>query len=91
MNIFVTIYSAILFFLLTPGILVTLPPASFKYSSKYVVAATHGLVFAIVYMFTYKFVKKITKRLEGYEGQEEEEGQEKGEGEMGTKKKKKME
>jgi len=75
MHFFVAIYSAILFFLLTPNILVTLPPASFKYSSKYVVAATHSLVFAVVYMFTHTFVKKMTKSLEGYENEEEDEEQ----------------
>jgi len=36
-----------LFFLLTPGILVTLPPGG----SKYVVALVHALIFGLVTMF----------------------------------------
>ena len=37
----------ILFFLLTPGILLSLPPGG----SKYTVAATHALVFGLVTWF----------------------------------------
>jgi len=57
MQIFLMIYSAVLFFLLTPNILVTLPPTS----SKYVIAATHGILFAVIYMITHPFVTR-----EGY-------------------------
>lgn len=39
------IFSILLFFVLTPGILLSLPPKG----SKYVVAFTHALVFAAVY------------------------------------------
>jgi hypothetical protein len=42
------VFVALLFVALTPGVLVTLPPRS----SKLVVAATHGLLFAVVYHFT---------------------------------------
>jgi hypothetical protein len=45
-------FIAILFFILTPGILVTIP----KKSSKTVVALVHALVFAIVLHFTHKIV-----------------------------------
>ena len=44
------LYVAALFVLLTPGILLTLPPGG----SKLTVAVVHGLVFALVYNFTYK-------------------------------------
>lgn len=46
------IFAALLFFVLTPGILVTLPPKG----SKVVVALTHAVVFAIVYCLTYRAV-----------------------------------
>jgi len=46
------VFSTALFFLLTPGILVTLP----KGGSKVVVAATHALVFAAIWYFTCRFL-----------------------------------
>uniref|UniRef100_A0A6C0K5H0 Uncharacterized protein n=1 Tax=viral metagenome TaxID=1070528 RepID=A0A6C0K5H0_9ZZZZ len=46
------IFLAVLFFVLTPGILVTLPPKG----SKVTVALTHAVVFAIIYCLTYKAV-----------------------------------
>ena len=68
MNSAVTIYSAILFFILTPNILVRLPPKS----SKFVVAATHAVIFALVFHFTCKIVWKATSNMfEGFsEGEE---------------------
>ena len=39
--------TAILFFLLTPGVLLSLPPGS----GLYVTAATHAVVFALVHTF----------------------------------------
>lgn len=45
-------YTAILFFILTPGILLSLPPKG----SKMTVAAVHALVFGIVLGFTHKMV-----------------------------------
>ena len=66
MNLAVTIYSAILFFIITPNILVRLPPKS----SKYIVAATHAVIFALILHFTCKMVWKATSNMfEGfYEG-----------------------
>jgi hypothetical protein len=55
------VYSAILFFILTPGILLTLP----KGGSKFAVAATHALVFAIVLYFT---IGIFVEEEEGEEG-----------------------
>jgi len=54
MNWFFIIYVAILFFILTPSILLRLPPKG----NKYTVALVHAIVFAIVFHFTYKFVWK---------------------------------
>ncbi len=46
------IYTAVLFYVLTPGVLLALPPgASFQTQ-----ALTHAVVFALVYKFTHKFV-----------------------------------
>lgn len=39
--------TALLFFVLTPGVLLSLPPGG----SLYVVAATHAVVFALVHKF----------------------------------------
>ena len=57
-------YAFVLFFVLTPGVLVSLPPRG----SKLVVAATHALVFVILFQLTYKMVKRVAMRLENFQG-----------------------
>jgi hypothetical protein len=71
------LYVAVLFFVLTPGILVSLPAGG----SKMTVALVHSLVFALVFWATHKIVWKATKKvrfgnLEGFshDGEEEHEG-----------------
>ena len=59
MQISEIIYAAVLFFLLTPGILLSLPPKS----SPKVVAATHAVVFAIVFCLTRKLVSGLVQPL----------------------------
>jgi hypothetical protein len=59
MNVYMGVFLALLFVLLTPGVLVSLPPGG----SKLVVAATHGVVFALVYCLTYKAVYSATRNL----------------------------
>ena len=49
---FMFLYSALLFFLLTPGILLTLPPKG----KKMTVAAVHAVVFGLVWGLTHKMV-----------------------------------
>lgn len=56
MNWFITLYTALLFFVLTPGILLSLPQGG----SKMTVAAVHAVVFALVYHFTHKAVWRMT-------------------------------
>ena len=56
MNWIFTLYVTILFFLLTPGVLVKLP----KQGSKYTVALTHTLIFAIIWQLTHKIVWNAT-------------------------------
>ena len=46
------LYTALLFFLLTPGILLTLPPKG----KKMTVAAVHALVFGSIWGLTHKMV-----------------------------------
>jgi hypothetical protein len=58
-----SLYVAVLFVVLTPGVLLTLP----KGGSKLTVAVVHGLVFALVFHFTHKFVWKA---LEGFQSKE---------------------
>jgi hypothetical protein len=56
MNWAVTFYAAILFFVLTPAVLVRLPPKG----DKFTVAAVHGLVFALIFHFTHKLVWQLS-------------------------------
>lgn len=54
MNIVMVLYVAILFFALTPGVVLTLPDD--PNSNKFVVAGVHAAVFATVFFLTYKIV-----------------------------------
>ena len=69
MSNIVILYSIILFYLLTPGILVILPPKS----SKIIVALTHALLFSFIFHLTHKLVGTVEGNLtteEQYEFQE---------------------
>ena len=59
MNILLFLILVVLFVLLTPGILVYLPPKS----SKLTTAITHGVIFAIIWSLTHKFLMRTTSRL----------------------------
>jgi len=52
MQLLMTLFVAALFFVLTPGILLSLPPNG----SKVTVAITHALVFAVIYGLIHKLV-----------------------------------
>lgn len=56
MGIVMFVYAFLLFFVLTPGILLSLPPKG----SKIIVALTHAFVFALVWHFTHKMVWRST-------------------------------
>jgi hypothetical protein len=56
MSLFNTLYIAVLFFVLTPGILLSLPQGG----SKTTVAAVHAVVFAVLYHFTHKLVHRLS-------------------------------
>lgn len=57
MNVLMFLYLAILAFVLSPGVLLRLPPGA---DSK-TVAATHALVLALVYGLTHSMVYKMAK------------------------------
>ena len=59
MNVLMSVFLAVLFFVLTPGVLLRLPMGG----SKLAVAATHAVVFALVYHFTHKLVWRATLAL----------------------------
>ena len=53
-----SLFMAALFFALTPGVLLRLPPGG----SKLEVAAVHALVFAVVYHITHKMVWEMVPK-----------------------------
>ena len=54
-HLLMSLFVAVLFFVLTPGVLVSLPSKG----SVYTKAAVHALVFAIVFKLTHKFVRNF--------------------------------
>ena len=64
MRVLMTLYVAVLFFLLSPGVLVYLPPKS----SLITAALVHAVVFGVVYLFTHKLVWNQVKDLEKTDG-----------------------
>lgn len=58
MNIGMIIYIIILFVILTPGVLLTLPSKS---GNKFVTAIVHGLIFAIIFELAHKQLMKSMK------------------------------
>ncbi len=55
MNLIMFLFTAVLFFLLTPGILLSLPPGG----SKMVVAATHAVVFGVVFSISHNMLMSM--------------------------------
>ena len=55
MDLVMFLFTAVLFFLLTPGILLSLPPGG----SKMVVAATHAVVFGLVFSLSHKMLMSL--------------------------------
>ena len=58
-----SLFVAALFFVLTPGVLLRLPPGG----SKMMVAATHAVVFALVYSLMHKMVINMVHGREGFD------------------------
>ena len=55
MYLHIFIFSVLLFFVLSPGVLLRLPPNG----SKYLVAFVHAVVFAAVFTFSFKYYKEL--------------------------------
>ena len=66
MSLLVSLYAAILFFVLVPGVLLSIP----RRGSKLTVAAVHALVFGLIYHFTHKLVWRLGVSLEGFSAPE---------------------
>jgi len=64
MNLFMSLYLAVLFVALTPGVLLSLPPKA----SKMTVVVTHAVVFTLVWHFTNRAVYDMTS--EGFQNNE---------------------
>lgn len=64
MSWLMTLYTALLFVVLVPGVLVTLPPGG----KKLTVALVHGLVFALLLNLTHKTVARLLSPYEGFTG-----------------------
>lgn len=58
MNVPMTVYVGLLFYVLLPGVLVSLP----RKGSKMIVALTHAVIFALVLQLTYKLVWKLVSQ-----------------------------
>ena len=56
MNFVLAVYAAVLFFVLSPNVLLRLPPKG----STIVVAAVHAVVFGLVLLLTGKFVWQMS-------------------------------
>ena len=61
MNLLMTLYVAALFVLLTPGVLVKLPPKV----SLLTVAIEHGLIIALIYQLSHRTVYRLV--IDGFE------------------------
>jgi hypothetical protein len=59
MNVYMSIFMAVLFLVLTPGVLLSFPPGG----SKLAVAATHGVIFALVYSLAKDTVMDFTSSM----------------------------
>ena len=56
-NFFMTLFVAALFVVLTPGILLTIPPTG----TPLTVAMVHGLIFAVVYYFIQSMLTSLAE------------------------------
>lgn len=72
MSATVSIYAALLFFILTPGILLKLPTSAMfsklpiKENRPTVIAAVHALVFGLIFYLTKPIIWRLGVRLEGF-------------------------
>ena len=62
MDILMIFFTALISFIISPGIFFTFP----KSQSKWVIALTHAVIFAVLYEMVEKTLEQITRRLESY-------------------------
>jgi hypothetical protein len=65
----IMLYQMILFVILTPGLLLRIPPRG----SLLMAAVVHSLVFALIFHFTHKFVGSATESFDSMSGGADEE------------------
>jgi len=65
MNFIVALYTSILFFILSPGILLCLPSRS---ASKYTIAMVHAAIFGLLIYFSQNIVWQLSNIVEGRSG-----------------------
>jgi hypothetical protein len=62
-SVLMALYVAVLFYVLAPGILLSLP----RGGNKMTVAMTHALVAAVVFYFTHKMAYKFLRQFDGFQ------------------------
>lgn len=63
MNLLMIAFTVILFVLLTPGVVLSLPPKG----TLVTMAVVHGLVFALIYHFSHKAVSALSTQMDDYQ------------------------
>lgn len=63
MSLLMSLYMAVLFFVLVPGVLVTLPPGGKKLTA----ALVHAVVFVLIYQLTHTAVYRVLAPYEPFE------------------------
>lgn len=69
MNVLMSLYVVLLFVLLTPGVVLSLPTGG----NRITCAVVHGVLFAVAWHFTNKAVWRATSQMSGFQDMEEEE------------------
>ena len=67
MNIISILYITILFFILTPGILFTIPTSlnnSYEFTDKYIISSFHALLFCSIYYISHGILQRLNNYYE---------------------------
>lgn len=68
MNVLMSLYVVVLFVLLTPGVVLSLPTGG----NRITCAVVHGVLFAVAWHFTHKAVWRATSQLSGFQDMNKE-------------------
>jgi len=63
LNLTMLIYVVALFYVLVPGMFLSIPSSG----SKKVVALTHAIIFAVIFKLTHKMVWKLSMQMSGFQ------------------------